>query len=254
MIEGSASLPRWGDQGRGDKALVIHRTLVAVLGEYIDTATWLDVGCGSGGIAAALACRVQRVIGVDPEPWPSWPRLMAEHSNLVLHAGSFDVETPPLAPASIEVMVCNQVYEHVADPAMLIRNLGRVLSPGGGCYFAGPNLLWPVEPHVFWPFVHWLPRRQSLWLMTAMGSRRATELDAFSSSCWRLRRWFRDSGFEVRWALKERLVAELRTRGFTRLAALAGKVPRWVYRVVEPVSPGFIYVLTKPGRVRESYA
>ena len=70
-------------------------------------------------------------------------------------------------------------------------------SSGGIAYFAGPNLLFPIEPHVFWPFVHWLPRGLAVRLMRALGSRKV--LDANSASWWRLHAWF--DGFEVSNAL-----------------------------------------------------
>lgn len=244
-MSGAEAKPRWGDQARDQKAMAIHATLVEVCGPQVAGGTWLDVGCGSGGIAAGLASRVERVFGVDPEPWPTWPDLMAAHANLILQVGGFDAEIPPRLEKAVDVVICNQVYEHVRNPAQLVRNLGRVVGSKGVCYFAGPNLLWPVEPHVFWPAVHWMPRRFAQRLMTALGSDQAKALDAFSAPSWRLRRWFRQSGFEVRCALRERLVVELRARGHLSLAVAMGLVPRWIYRLLEPVAPGFVYVLTK---------
>lgn len=239
--------PRWGDQGRDRKALAILGTLADACGHASLRGRWLDVGCGSGGIAAGLAPHVDRIDGIDPERWPTWSGLTDMHRNLALHEGAFDADEPPMPDGVFDVVICNQVYEHVADPARLIRNLGRVIRPGGCCYFAGPNLLWPVEPHVFWPVVHWLPRRTAQAVMAWLGSKRSQELDAYSATCWQLRRWFREAGFEVRWAFRERLAVELRARGFPRLGALVGAVPAWMYRLGEPAAPGLVYVLTRPG-------
>ncbi|KFN51265.1 hypothetical protein P873_03090 [Arenimonas composti TR7-09 = DSM 18010] len=171
---------------------------------------------------------------------------MAAHPGLRLVQGAFDGEALPVPAESADVVVCNQVYEHDADPARLVANIARVLRPGGRCYFAGPNLLWPVEPHVFWPFVHWLPRRAAQACMRALGSSRAGELDAWSRDWLTLRRWFREHRFERRWVLRERLAAEFDVRGRPRMAAGIARLPSWLFALLEPISPGFIYVLRKP--------
>lgn len=246
MNEFGSDQPRWGSEGRDRKATAIRDTLLLVHGPRIDAGTWLDVGCGSGGIAAGLAGHAVQVIGIDPEPWSAWGEAVAAHTNLRLMADTFDGSRLPLPEESVDVVVCNQVYEHVAAPSQLVRNLYRVLVPGGSCYFAGPNLLWPIEPHVFWPFVHWLPRSWGQKLMRVLGSQHADELDAYSKDCITLRRWFRESGFTVRSILKERVVVEFRARGYRRTGSMIARFPAWLFLVAEPLAPGFVYVLRKP--------
>jgi SAM-dependent methyltransferase len=247
MPDADASTPRWGNQARDRKAQAIWHTLLQQCGPDIAERAWLDVGCGSGGIAAALADMARHVTGVDPEPWSTWADAMARHPNLTLLAGTFDRDHPPLADASVDIVVCNQVYEHVADPVALLRNIHRTLVAGGVCYFAGPNLFWPIEPHVFWPFVHWLPRRWAHALMRALGSQQADALDAYSAHCWRLRRWFRDGGFETRLCVRERIAATLHVHGNHTLARVVRRIPAALFTIAEPLLPGFIYVLRKPG-------
>ena len=247
MTDSGNGQPRWGNKGRDRKAIAIRDTLLLVHGPGVDAGTWLDVGCGSGGIAAELADHAANVIGIDPQPWPAWGEAMAVHPNLRLVADTFDGSRLPLPEASVDVAVCNQVYEHVVTPSQLVRNLYRVMAPGGVCYFAGPNLLWPIEPHVYWPFVHWLPRSWAQALMRALGSRHADELDAYSAHCGTMRRWFRESGFEVRWALRERITAELMGRRSPRMARIIARSPAKAFALLEIFSPGFIYVLRKPG-------
>lgn len=240
----SAALPRWGNQARDRKGLAIWRTLARVCGEGINRGHWVDVGCGSGGIAATVASRVRSVTGVDPEPWPDWKAAAGAHANLSFVDGTFDGPVLPLPEGSADVVTCNQVYEHVGDPRALLANIHRVLAPDGVCYFAGPNLLWPVEPHVFWPLVHWLPRPVAHAAMRALGSRRAAELDAYSRTYWTLTSWFRAAGFAWRWVAMERLEAELEVRGRPRLARCA-RIARPFTRWLAPISPGFAFVLTK---------
>lgn len=246
MHDALTASPRWGNQARDHKALAIWHTLLLHCGPGIADGAWLDVGCGSGGIAMTLATKVRHISGVDPDPWKAWSIAMATHPNLALVVGTFDSEISPIPESSIDIAICNQVYEHVGDPRALLRNIYRVLVPGGTCYFAGPNLLWPIEPHVFWPFVHWLPRARAQALMRVLGSSRVDDLDAYSTHYWRLRNWFRSHGFEVQLGLCSRLVAELQVRGHNRAAALVLRLPRVISRLGMPLSPGFIFVLRKP--------
>lgn len=237
--------PRWGNQGRDRKGRAIWHLMREQCGEEAIRGHWLDVGCGSGGIAAAIASAAGQVTGVDPEAWSAWDEETARHSNLRFLAGRFDDEILPVAEKSIDIAICNQVYEHVADPIRLVQNLAKVLKPGGYCYFAGPNLLWPVEPHVFWPFVHWLPRSFAQKLMRSLGSRRATDLDAFARPSWILRKWFIDAGLDCENVIQERIVVELKLRGHGRKAALVAALPAVLFDIVVPVSPGFVFVLRK---------
>ncbi len=238
-------VPRWGNEARDRKALAIWLTLLQSCGPRVAEGAWLDVGCGSGGIAATLATKVRHVTGVDPEPWEAWTEAMTTHANLKLIVGAFDRDVPPIPDASIDVVVCNQVYEHVGDPIALVRNIHRVLVPGGACYFAGPNLLWPVEPHVFWPFVHWLPRRFAQASMRGLGSRHAHELDARSWPYWRLTGAFRDMGFEFTGAIRERIHAQAKI-SHSIVARMAARIPHRLVSVLTPAAPGFVFILHKP--------
>lgn len=240
-----SNTPRWGNHARDYKARAIWRTLERHCGSAIFDGAWLDVGCGSGGIASTLSAKVRYVTGVDPEPWEAWNEARALHSNLSFVTGTFDGEIPPVPDVSFDIAVCNQVYEHVGDPVALLRNIHRALVPGGVCYFAGPNLLWPIEPHVFWPFVHWLPRSMAHRVMRWLGSRRAHELDAYSVAYCRLVSWFQAAGFAYENAVVTRLFAGLDEAPGARIAAAMQRVPQWMVGALAPLAPGFVFILRR---------
>jgi len=240
--------PRWGSEGRDRKAQAILATLVSRCGEGITAGSWRDIGCGSGGIACAIAPKVRQMTGIDPEPWPNWAAMASEQPNLSFTVGGFDSEHLPLPENAVDVVICNQVYELVARPEQLIRNIHRVLKPGGVCYFAGPNLLWPIEPHVFWPVVHWLPRETGLAIMRWCGSTRVKDLDAFSSTAWTLKRWFADSGLSSENAVCSRLAVQSGDAISDKLARSIARLPNAVFRFANPVLPGFVYLLRRPYR------
>jgi SAM-dependent methyltransferase len=237
--------PRWGSDHRDEKALTIFNTLTQVAGQGIADGCWLDIGCGSGGIANALAPFVGSMVGVDPEPWHRWSEERG-HASAVFHVGTYEDLPDLLGGDSVDVVICNQVYEHVPSPEGLIRAIAKVLKPGGVCYFAGPNLLWPIEPHVHWPILHWLPRGLALAAMKALGSRRSGDLDAWSLDAWRLIRLFRSAGLASECAIAERLWAEAALFPQRRAVALVARFPRFVFQWMLPFSPGFVFVLRKP--------
>lgn len=238
--------PRWGARDRDTKALAIMGTLRSMCGESISKGQWLDIGCGSGLIASSLAPHVEAIRGVDPEPWSRWSGLQEAFSNLRFNVGGVD-SLPAIVPdASVDVAICNQVYEHVPDPANLISELYRVLTPGGVGYFAGPNLLWPVEPHVFLPFVHWLPREAVIKVLSALRVSRIRQLDAWSLDAWRLCALLRNAGFDLQLAFRARARAGVAAGEGGIATRLAAILPTWLEHVSLPFHPGFVFILRKP--------
>lgn len=230
--------PGWGDRHRETKAFAILATCRRVIGGDFSETRWLDIGCGCGEIAASIAPHVGHITGIDPSPWQRWPALKARHPNLDFIQGDYQAAVKIPAP---DVVVCNQVYEHVEEPLKMIRLIHRILKPGGHVYFAGPNLLFPIEPHVFWPFVHWLPSRPALFLMRMFRARYV--MSTHSVTIWQLRRWFQ--GFEVTNALPLvlRHPEDYGRKGliWQRLAAL----PPEVVDGLTAFAPGFIFILRK---------
>lgn len=240
--------PRWGSEGRPCKANAIWQTLLHYSGPEIAKGLWVDIGCGSGGIAATLAPRVERMIGIDPEPWTRWADWMNENPNLRFIQGSYDTEPPLLEANTVDVVLCNQVYEHVPDPQRLISEIYRILKPGGYCYFAGPNLLFPIEPHVFWPFVHWLPRKTALAIMRFVGSKEL--LDANAAHYWKLRSWL--TAYETHNALPAILSQPSIFNRAGLIWNVLARLPKWLLAKLTFASPGFVFVLRKHNHARDS--
>lgn len=51
-----------------------------------------------------------------------------------------DIHALPLADASVDAIICSSVLEHVKDPCAAMRELHRVLRPGGALFFYVPSM------------------------------------------------------------------------------------------------------------------
>jgi 2-polyprenyl-6-hydroxyphenyl methylase/3-demethylubiquinone-9 3-methyltransferase len=92
----------------------------------------LDVGCGGGLLAEPLARVGCRVTGVDPS------RGSLEVARAHAHASGLDIdyvhgvaEALPADDDVFDAVVCCDVLEHVTDLGATIREVARVLRPGG---------------------------------------------------------------------------------------------------------------------------
>jgi SAM-dependent methyltransferase len=121
----------------------------------------LDAGCGGGGMPLSFAEEARQVVGIDLAPRfaDAGHRLAAERGLRNLHFARADGQALPFPDASFDMVLSHAVIEHVADAARYLRELARVLKPGGTMYlstapylsFAGahlPRLAVPLPLHL----------------------------------------------------------------------------------------------------------
>lgn len=87
----------------------------------------LDVACGGGLFGPHLAGRGYHVLGVDL----SLMSLREARDHGFDGVVKADITRLPIADESIEVVTAGQCLEHVPDPFAVVRDLCRVLRPGG---------------------------------------------------------------------------------------------------------------------------
>lgn len=124
----------------------------------------LDWGCGRGRTVIKLLDMGIDAYGVDIDAGPlkngaaAFPRRGQdpEHRLRLINA---DASTP-FPDGFFHLVLSDQVFEHVQNLDAVVAELKRVTMPGGfGLHFF-PAKWRVVEPHLFVPFVHWLPKNR----------------------------------------------------------------------------------------------
>ncbi len=99
------------------------------------TGNVLEVGCGHGWMLAALRKRGWNVVGLERTDESA--RHAREVLGLDVHVGDVDVLG---AEGQFDLIIMNQVLEHLADPMRRLQASARLLRPGGWLIVGVPNL------------------------------------------------------------------------------------------------------------------
>jgi 2-polyprenyl-6-hydroxyphenyl methylase/3-demethylubiquinone-9 3-methyltransferase len=121
----------------------------------------LDVGCGGGILAEAMARRGADVLGIDLSVKPlRVAQLHAMESGLdrlryrEVAAEALAAE----APGSFDVVTCMEMLEHVPEPASVVRACATLVKPGGWVFFSTIN------------------RNPKAWLLAVVGAEHVLKL------------------------------------------------------------------------------
>jgi 2-polyprenyl-6-hydroxyphenyl methylase/3-demethylubiquinone-9 3-methyltransferase len=101
----------------------------------------LDVGCGGGILAEAMAQRGARVTGIDLAEKPlRVAELHLHESGLTVRYERASAEDHAAShAAAFDVLTCMEMLEHVPDPASAVAACARLLRPGGRAFFSTIN-------------------------------------------------------------------------------------------------------------------
>jgi 2-polyprenyl-6-hydroxyphenyl methylase/3-demethylubiquinone-9 3-methyltransferase len=101
----------------------------------------LDVGCGGGILAEAMARLGARVTGIDLSEKPlKVAQLHLLESGLDIAYRLVSAENlAEESPGRYDVVTCMELLEHVPDPASTVDACARLLKPGGRAFFSTIN-------------------------------------------------------------------------------------------------------------------
>jgi len=141
----------------------------------------LDDGCGVGEYLAHFRPRARQAHGVEFDPEHARvARSRAQMASVVRGSAEF----LPYPDGAFDLVLSHEVLEHVGDDRASVREIVRVLRPGGRLVVFVPNRGYPFETHgVYWrgryvfgniPLLNYLPR--------ALRSRLAPHVRAYAPS------------------------------------------------------------------------
>lgn len=101
----------------------------------------VDIGCGGGILAEAMAAAGANVLGIDMADAPlGVARLHQIESGVNVHYEQMTAETLAASrPGEFDVVTCLEMLEHVPDPAQVIRSCAELVRPGGDVFFSTIN-------------------------------------------------------------------------------------------------------------------
>ena len=114
----------------------IERLALGLAGKRV-----LDVGCGGGILAEAMAAQGAKVTGIDLADKPLKVAMLHR-----IESGR-DVEYRLVAaealaaesPGAFDIVTCMEMLEHVPDPASTVAACARLAKPGGWVFFSTIN-------------------------------------------------------------------------------------------------------------------
>ncbi|HJY76751.1 MAG TPA: methyltransferase domain-containing protein [Burkholderiales bacterium] len=116
----------------------------------------LDCGCGPGSITLGLAAHVDpgEVVGIDfaPDQIARARQAAAREGRRNVRFEAANVYSLPFENGRFERVFSHALFEHLADPQKALRELHRVLAPGGVIGLCSPDwggfLASPPSPHL----------------------------------------------------------------------------------------------------------
>ncbi|MET1253779.1 class I SAM-dependent methyltransferase [Aliikangiella maris] len=223
------------------------KTMIAVLQDYfeqpLEQFNLLNLGGSTGIIDEYLSRYFQQVTGVDiDEPAINYAQQTFKKDNLKFAVG--DAMDLQYESEQFNVVICSQVYEHVPDAKQMMKEICRVLKPGGVCYFAAGNRLVWNEPHYRLPLLSVIPKCFAHWYLQL--TKRGTYYYENHRTLWGLNQLV--SAFtRIDYTKKiidspSKFGADYMLPEGSRKAKLASLIARYFYFMV----PGYIWLLQKP--------
>jgi 2-polyprenyl-3-methyl-5-hydroxy-6-metoxy-1,4-benzoquinol methylase len=95
----------------------------------------LEIGCGEGRFSAALT-GVEESWGIEPSPAAE----VAKGSLTKVIRGTFKDAEPKLPTSYFDLVICNDLIEHMSDYSRFLSSIGKYIAPGGMIIGSIPNV------------------------------------------------------------------------------------------------------------------
>jgi 2-polyprenyl-3-methyl-5-hydroxy-6-metoxy-1,4-benzoquinol methylase len=120
--------------------LALHKTITESLTRHAAReGSLLDVGCWDGGntVAYGKVCHARKLYGVEVCEEQACD---AERKSITVARCNLETDRLPWPTASMDIVVCNQVLEHLKNIFAVMDEIARVIKPDGLVVVSVPNL------------------------------------------------------------------------------------------------------------------
>ncbi len=130
----------------------------------------LDFGCGNGAQTVQFHRSGAKIVAIDIDfgDLQILRNFVRAQNHGEILPVQYDGKNLPVASGTVDLVTSFEVLEHVPEESAALREIHRVLKPGGEIIFSVPNKWWIFETHgarlplLKWnrvPFFSWLPHR-----------------------------------------------------------------------------------------------
>lgn len=225
----------------------------------------LDVGCGDAGALIAFAEQGARCAGIECfDTSLERGSLRAADHGVTVDLRKGVAESIPYPDSSFDLVMLDNVLEHVNDRPLTLREVRRVLKPGGLLYMVTPK---PFSLYSLWNDPHYdlaglvlMPRRMQIWYFEKLrGGGEGTYDVGVIPTRRAVRKLLAEAGFRITVSPRELWINYLRDRvsrpeevrpGIKRKMAQYISRKRWpfenrIMRWIWDVSVGSNFIIAK---------
>jgi ubiquinone/menaquinone biosynthesis C-methylase UbiE len=153
------------------KRVYIQTMVIRELGFKLKPgAAVLDLGCGSGSIVKEYRGLGYEVFGCDFTFKESLDVDSLHNNDLIRHIEREPYRLP-FADDFFDIVISDQVFEHVKNYAETLSEIRRVLKLEGISLHFFPSRYTPIEPHVYVPLATIIQKRWWLTIWAILGVR-----------------------------------------------------------------------------------
>jgi len=221
------------------------KKIVAVISDYLGNLSklsCLDLGCSIGYITEALAKHFEKVVGVDVDG----NAIGIAKKNIKKQNISFYISHErelDFPDKNFDVVVFNQIYEHVKDPGVIFLEIERILKKDGVCFFGARNKYGIFDGHYKLPFISWLPKGLSDFYLRIFSPKKHYDINLLSLSD--LKKLTR------RFLIKDYTLDVIKRPEYFKALDLVPKTLKinlaiyYVCKIFYPFIPNYIWILVK---------
>lgn len=158
----------------------------------------LELGFGSGLHIPAFANAGAEMYGLEVnEVLLEIAKENMRLRNVSVNLQSYGGSDMPYSDNYFDYVFATSVLEHVSDVQKVLREVDRILKPGGRFYVSFPNRWAPRETHTGFWFVQYFPRRVVEIILRMLGSNATEELNLHFLSYFSFKRYIEDTNLFI---------------------------------------------------------